>query len=196
MGNLRSVENALKRLSVDAYITSAPDKIMGADAVILPGVGAFADGMYNILSLGLADAIRQASASKPFLGICLGLQLLFEYSMESGKTEGLKIFKGSVEKIPAGVKVPHMGWNSIKITKTGPLFKGIEDGEHFYFVHSYHAVCRDISIVASITHYGVDIVSSIQKGNIFAFQFHPEKSSGSGLKILSNFCDLVMKGKK
>ncbi|MGM0365833.1 MAG: imidazole glycerol phosphate synthase subunit HisH [Actinomycetota bacterium] len=195
MGNIKSVENALKKLQAEVEVTSDPLVIQKADAVILPGVGAFSDGMKNICALGLADVIRQAVDRKPFMGICLGLQLLFDFSLEDGKTDGLKILAGSVERIPPGVKVPHMGWNSIEMLKESPLMEGIENGEHFYFVHSYHAVCKDRSIVGSTTRHGIEIVSSIEKDNVFAFQFHPEKSSASGLRILSNFCKMVQKGK-
>ncbi len=194
MGNIRSVENALKKLSVQVVVTSDAGRIRQADAVILPGVGAFSDGMKNISELGLAEAIRQAAAAKPFMGICLGLQLMFDYSLEDGRTEGLKIFGGSVESIPPGVKVPHMGWNGISILKQSPLLAGIEQGAYFYFVHSYHVRCRDHSMVSSTTVHGVQIVSSIEKDCIFGCQFHPEKSSASGLKLLRNFCNLAEKG--
>lgn len=194
MGNIRSVENALKKLSVQVVVTSDAHRIGQADAAILPGVGAFSDGMKNISELGLAAAIRQAAATKPFMGICLGLQLMFDYSLEDGRTEGLKIFGGSVERIPPEVKVPHMGWNGISTLKESPVLAGIEQGEYFYFVHSYHVICRDRSMVSSTTSHGVEIVSSIEKGCIFGFQFHPEKSSASGLKVLRNFCNLAEKG--
>lgn len=194
MGNIRSVENALKKLNVEVTVTSDTHIIKGADAVILPGVGAFSDGMKNIQSMGLVKAIKQSAASKPFMGICLGLQLLFDYSLEDGRNEGLKIFSGSVKRIPRGVKVPHMGWNSIKVLKKSPVFQGITNKEHFYFVHSYHVDCADRSIISSTTFHGIEIVSSIERGNLFGFQFHPEKSSGSGLNILRNFCNAAKKG--
>jgi len=195
MGNIRSVENALKKLPVEVALASDARTIEEADAVILPGVGAFSDAMKNLYRMGLVEAIKRAVVQKPFLGICLGLQLLFDYSLEDGKTEGLKVFAGSVERIPAGVKVPHMGWNSIEMLKKSPVFEGIGNGEYFYFVHSYHAVCKDRSIVSSVTRHGIEIVSSIECGNVFAFQFHPEKSSGAGLKMLGNFCNLAGKGR-
>lgn len=193
MGNIKSVENAFKRIGADVKVTDKPEVIGGAKAVVLPGVGAFRDAIGNLKRLGLyecvIDTIKQ---DKPFLGICIGLQVLFEYSMEGGKSPGLGIFKGSVEKIPEGVKIPHMGWNKIGIIKKDSrLFKGIVSGESFYFVHSYHAVCTDKEIISSITDYGIDIVSSIEKGNAYALQFHPEKSSTFGLQILKNFMEIA-----
>jgi glutamine amidotransferase len=174
-------------------VTDKPEIISGAKAVVLPGVGAFRDAIGNLKRLGLyecvIDTIKQ---DKPFLGICIGLQVLFEYSMEGEKTRGLSIFRGSIEKIPDGVKIPHMGWNKIGIIKNeSRLFKGIVSGESFYFVHSYHAVCADKEIISSTTDYGIDIVSSIEKGNAYAVQFHPEKSSTFGLQVLKNFMEIA-----
>lgn len=193
MGNIKSVVNAFIRIGADVKVTDKPEIIGRAKAVVLPGVGAFRDAIANLKNLGLyecvIDTIKQ---DKPFLGICIGLQVLFEYSMEGAKSLGLGIFKGSVEKIPDGVKIPHMGWNKILIKKKeSRLFKGIVSGESFYFVHSYHAVCTDKEIISSTTDYGTDIVASIEKGNAYALQFHPEKSSTFGLQVLKNFMDIA-----
>jgi glutamine amidotransferase len=193
MGNIKSVENAFKRIGADVKVTDDPEIIGKAKAVVLPGVGAFRDAIGNLKRLGLYECITDTIArDKPFLSICIGLQVLFEYSMEGAKSPGLGIFKGSVEKIPEGVKIPHMGWNKVRIIKKeSRLFKGIESGESFYFVHSYHAICTDKEIISSTTDYGIDIVSSIEKGNTYALQFHPEKSSAFGLKILKNFMEIA-----
>jgi glutamine amidotransferase len=193
MGNIKSVENAFKKIGAEVKVTDKPEIISRARAVVLPGVGAFMDAIGNLKRLGLYECIIDTIArNKPFLGICIGLQVLFEYSTEGAKSLGLGIFKGSVEKIPDGVKIPHMGWNKVRIIKKeSRLFKGIVSGESFYFVHSYHAVCTDKEIISSITDYGIDIVSSIEKGNAYALQFHPEKSSTFGLKVLKNFMDIA-----
>jgi imidazole glycerol-phosphate synthase subunit HisH len=193
MGNIKSVENAFKRIGADVKVTDKPEIICRAKAVVLPGVGAFRDAIGNLKRLGLYECIIDTIArDKPFLGICIGLQVLFEYSMEGAKSLGLGIFKGSVEKIPDGVKIPHMGWNKVRIIKKDSrLFKGIVSGESFYFVHSYYAVCADKGIISSTTDYGIEIASSIEKGNAYALQFHPEKSSTFGLKILKNFMDIA-----
>jgi glutamine amidotransferase len=189
MGNIKSVENAFKHIGADVLVTGSPDDMDRAAGVVLPGVGAFRDAVDNLKENGLDKKIVETVQSgKPFLGICIGLQVLFEYGMEGGKNRGLGIFGGTVEKIPDGVKIPHMGWNRIKILKRDSrLFEDVDDGESFYFVHSYHTVCRDRKIISSTTDYGVDIVSSIELKNIYGLQFHPEKSSRSGLKILRNF---------
>jgi glutamine amidotransferase len=193
MGNIKSVENAFKRIGADVQVTDKPEIISGAKAIVLPGVGAFREAIGNLQRLGLCDCIIDTiGQDKPFLGICVGLQVLFEYSMEGGKSPGLGIFKGSIEKIPDGVKIPHMGWNRIGIVKKeSRLFKGILSGESFYFVHSYHAVCADRDIVSSTTDYGIEIVSSVEKGNTYALQFHPEKSSTFGLQVLKNFMEIA-----
>ncbi len=189
MGNIKSVENAFRRIGADVMVTGKPVDLDKAAGVVLPGVGAFKDAVGNLAKAGMDKKIIEiTSTGKPFLGICIGLQVLFEYGMEGGKNRGLGILEGTVEKIPGGVKTPHMGWNKIKILKRGSrLFEGVEDEESFYFVHSYHAVCRDKWIISSTTDYGIDIVSSVEYNNIYGLQFHPEKSSLSGLKILSNF---------
>ncbi len=192
-GNLRSVQKALEALGNQAVITRDRDEILGADRVILPGVGAFGDAMEKLCQYGLADTIRQAAASgKPFLGICLGLQLLFESSEESPGVEGLAILPGKILRIPdhPGLKIPHMGWNSLSITPGSRLFQGIENGAYVYFVHSYYCKADDESIVAASTEYSTHIHAAVERGNIFACQFHPEKSSSVGLQILKNFIEL------
>lgn len=192
MGNIKSVENAFLKIGASVKVTSNPDVVDKANAVVLPGVGAFKDAMKNLEELNLINVIRRSLDEKLFLGICLGMQLLFEYSMENGKTEGFRVLEGIVEKIPPGVKIPHMGWNQINIKKQGSkIFEGIKNGEYFYFVHSYHVVCKDRNMVASVTDYGTEIVSSIEYKNIYAFQFHPEKSSTGGLKLLKNFWSMA-----
>lgn len=190
MGNLRSVEKALQRLGHEAKVTSNADEIAAAAGVVLPGVGAFADCMAYLDSTGLRRSVVEAiDSGRPFLGICLGLQLLFTESEENGIHPGLNVFAGRVKRFPTGrgLKVPHMGWNQIRIEKRSRIFDGVDDGSNVYFVHSYYVEANDPSIVASTTEYGVDFVSSVQAGNIFACQFHPEKSGKVGLAILDNF---------
>ncbi len=188
MGNISSVKNSFIKAGADIRVTADPAAIDGASAVILPGVGAYRDAYLNLKDRGLIGIIDNVIGKKPFLGICLGMQLLFDYSMEDGKNRGLGIFKGSVQKIPAGVKIPHMGWNQIDIKKKDSrILSGIDSGEYFYFVHSYHAVPDDPSIISSTAKYGSDLVASVEAGNIFGFQFHPEKSSTLGQVLVKNF---------
>ena len=192
-GNLRSVEKALEALGSRAVITRNRDEILGADRVILPGVGAFGDAMEKLHQYELVDTIRQAAASgKPFLGICLGLQLLFESSEESPGVEGLSVLPGKILRIPdyPGLKIPHMGWNSLSVTPGARLFRGIENGAYVYFVHSYYCKADDESIVAATTEYSTHIHAAVERGNVFACQFHPEKSGRVGLQILKNFIEL------
>lgn len=192
-GNLKSVEKALLSLGEETVITRDPAVIQAADKAILPGVGAFGDAMQNLRNFGLVDVIRDFAASgKPFLGICLGLQLLFEHSEESPGAEGLGILKGDILRIPPceGLKIPHMGWNSLDITEGAKLFQGIDQGAYVYFVHSYYLKAADESIVAASTNYSTTIHASVESGNVFACQFHPEKSSDVGLQILKNFVEL------
>lgn len=192
-GNLRSVEKALEALGSRAVITRNRDEILGADRVILPGVGAFGDAMEKLHQYELVDTIRQAAASgKPFLGICLGLQLLFESSEESPGVEGLSVLPGKILRIPdhPGLKIPHMGWNSLSVTPGARLFRGIENGAYVYFVHSYYCKAGDESIVAATTEYSTHIHAAVERGNVFACQFHPEKSGSVGLQILKNFIEL------
>ena len=190
MGNLRSVEKALQKVGAQTFITSSPEKVLIAEGLVLPGVGAFKDCMKNLREYGLIDALYQfIQSGRPFLGICLGLQLLFSESTEFGLYKGLDIIKGKVVQFSQNslVKVPHMGWNTVKIKEGVPLLQDIEDESYFYFVHSYYVVPEDKSIVTTTTHYGIEFVSSICHNNIFACQFHPEKSQEPGLKILKRF---------
>ena len=191
-GNLSSVQKALNFLGADNRITADPAEILAADRVILPGVGAFGDAMAAMRSRGLVDTVRAAAdGSRPFLGICLGLQLLFESSDESPGVEGLGILKGKIVSIPKdnGLKVPHIGWNSVSLKQKDGIFKGIEDNSYFYFVHSFYLKGADESVVAGVTDYGVEIECAVQKDNLCAVQFHPEKSSNAGLALLKNFLD-------
>ena len=192
-GNIRSVEKALLVLGQDVCITGDAEKIMSADRVILPGVGAFGDAMENIYRTGLDQVIRRVvDEGKPFLGICLGLQLLFERSEEAPGVEGLGILKGEILRIPEaeGLKIPHMGWNSLHLENDGRLFRGIEEQSYVYFVHSYYLKAADEKIVKASTEYCTHIHASAEQGNVFACQFHPEKSSEVGLHILKNFVEL------
>lgn len=189
-GNLHSVKNALDFLGAKSIITKNKDEILSADHIILPGVGSFGDAMECINNSGLTDTIRKAAdGSRPFLGICLGLHLLFEKSEESPEANGLGIFKGSVVKIPdCGLKIPHIGWNSIKLAKESRILP--DSNEFMYFVHSYYIKPLDDDIVSSHTVYGEKLAVSIESGNVFAVQFHPEKSGDAGLSILKKFISL------
>lgn len=193
MGNLASVKNALLKLGYDAMTTSHPEEILQAEKVILPGVGAFADAIGNIRRLGIDQAIFELTEIKtPLLGICLGMQLLFTESYENGVHKGLDIIPGRVEKfqIPTQFKVPQIGWNSIEVNPASRLLAGIPSGSYFYFVHSYYVVPEDEAVIAARTEYGVNFASALEKGRIFATQFHPEKSSELGLRILKNFGEM------
>lgn len=193
-GNIQSVSKALVHIGCEAFITRDKDKILKADGAVLPGVGSFGDTMDTMIEYGIKETvIEYAKSGKPFLGICLGLQLLFPKSEESPDAEGLGIFDGSITKIPSGegLKIPHIGWNSLDIKKNDGLFKGIGKNPYVYFVHSYFLNASDKSIVSAQTEYGVTIDAAVEKGNIFATQFHPEKSGETGLKILRNFADIV-----
>lgn len=192
-GNIKSVEKALISLGQEVCVTRDADEILQADKVILPGVGAFGDAMEKLHRYGLVDVIRKVVEKKtPFLGICLGLQLLFERSDEASGVEGLGILKGEVLKIPAaeGLKIPHMGWNSLHLKHNGKLFQNLGEETYVYFVHSYYLKAEDPSIVKATTEYGVSIDASVEQENVFACQFHPEKSSDAGLQILKNFIEL------
>ena len=189
-GNIKSVEKALQYLGQEARITGDKDEILAADRVLLPGVGAFGDAMKRLDDYGLSDVIRSyVKTGKPFMGICLGLQLLFDESEESPGVKGLGLLHGRIRRIPEGPgrKVPQIGWNDISISPSSRLFRGIPDGSYVYFVHSYYLDAADKSVVAATTEYGVKIDAAVEAGNIFACQFHPEKSSGVGLDILRNF---------
>ena len=189
-GNLKSVEKAFDYLGEKAVITRDRDEILGADRVVLPGVGAFGDAMEKLHRYELVDVIKEVAGSgKPFLGICLGLQLLFESSEETLGVEGLGICKGKILRIPdqEGLKIPHMGWNSLKYDHPGRLYRGIPEDSYVYFVHSYYLKAENPEIVVASTQYSTHIHASIEQGNVFACQFHPEKSSDVGLAILKNF---------
>lgn len=189
-GNLHSVKNALDFLGAESEITADVDKLLSASHIILPGVGAFGDAMRRLDSAGLTDAVRQAAdGSRPFLGICLGLQLLFERSEECPGINGLGIFRGSAVRIPdRGLKIPHMGWNSIRLTKPSRI---LPDGEPYvYFVHSYYIQPEDEGVISAYTEYGERLDIAIEHGNVFATQFHPEKSGDVGIEILKRFISL------
>ena len=193
-GNLRSVEKALLAIGETVIVTRNSEEILVADKVILPGVGAFGDAMRKLKEYGLVDTIHEAvDSGKPFLGICLGLQLLFRRSNESEGVEGLSILPGEILRIPEapGIKIPHIGWNSLKVTEGAKLFEGLGENPYVYFVHSYYLKADDESIVAATTEYGGTLIhASVQKDNVYACQFHPEKSGSVGMQILKNFAAL------
>ena len=194
MGNLRSVQKAFERVGHPATITSDPAVLADASKIVLPGVGAFRDAIAALRERLLVEPIRAAVHSgKPFLGICLGLQLLFDKSFEDGEYEGLGIVPGEVVRfdVPAEYKVPHMGWNQLRFRSRPPVFNGIDDGAHFYFVHSYYVVPRDPAVIATETEYSQPFCSSIWRDNLTAVQFHPEKSQHAGLRLLKNFAELT-----
>lgn len=190
MGNLRSVQKAFEKLGFEAVIARLPSEIAGAERLVLPGVGAFRDAIAELKRQDLVGPVCEHIASgRPFLGICLGLQLLMDVSYEDGEWEGLKVIPGSVVRFEnrPGLKVPHMGWNQLEVQRPSAILDGVPTGASFYFVHSYHVVPNDESVVATRTDYGSSFVSSIVRGNLFATQFHPEKSQRVGLKLLENF---------
>lgn len=189
-GNIKSVEKAIQFLGEEVIITRNPKEILSASRVILPGVGAFGDAMEKLHNYGLVPVIQEVVKRKiPFLGICLGLQLLFEKSEESPGVEGLGILQGEIKRIPdkEDLKIPHIGWNSLKYPNSGRLYRGIPEDSYVYFVHSYYLEAKEPEIVMASTEYGTYIHASVEKDNVFACQFHPEKSSTVGLKILENF---------
>lgn len=190
MGNLYSVKNALLAVGAEPVVTSDRDVIAAAERVILPGVGAFGDCMANLEKSGLIPVIRQLlDSGKPFLGICLGMQLLFEGSDEAPGVAGLGYFKGQVKYLPTSLKIPHMGWNKLELRSPSPLLAGV-GGEYVYFVHSFHAEPEDKSIITSVCDYGMEVTASVGRGNVQAFQFHPEKSSSVGMQLLKNFVEM------
>ncbi len=200
IGNLYSVEKALKFVGGEVKVTSNAEDLKNAEKLVLPGVGAFGDCMKNLEATGLIPTIlEQVLMHKPLLGICVGLQILFERSEESPNVRGLGVFKGEVKKIRAdGLKIPHMGWNSIQIGRKDNLIKfgaskllaGLEGKNYFYFVHSYHAVPSNENLVTAVTNYGENVTAAVELGKVFATQFHPEKSGDVGLKVLKNFIEL------
>lgn len=199
MGNLRSAQKGLEKAGVNALVTSDPAALLSADAVVLPGVGAFRDCMANLSEAGLVAPVMAAiEGGKPFLGICLGMQLLMTVSEEFGVHPGLDIIPGRVVRFDteAGLKIPHMGWNRVHHSGDNKLFEGLPDGSFFYFVHSYYVIPEDDSVVSGWTDYGVRFCSAIARDNLFATQFHPEKSHDHGLKILENFGKIVAEYKE
>ena len=192
-GNLRSVANALTRLGCQPKVTSRPRDLLNARAVILPGVGAAGETMKNLKTLGMVAPIRQfIGDGRPFLGVCIGLQILFAGTEEGGWHKCLGVIPGQVRKLPAGLKIPHMGWNQVKQIGSHPIFDGIPDEANFYFVHSYYVEPDDKSLVAGETEYGIRLCSVIARGNVIATQFHPEKSGELGLRMYGNFIKLAM----
>lgn len=192
-GNLRSVQKALEFLGAQGEITRDRQKILAADRAILPGVGAFEDAMLRLRQSGLDTAVTDFAASgKPFLGICLGLQLLFEESEESPGVKGLGIFQGKIKKIPGkeGLKIPHVGWNQLEITQPEGVLRGLGESPFVYFVHSYYMEPKNRDLIAAVTEYGIRLPVAVQKGNVAAVQFHPEKSGDTGLHILRNFIEM------
>ena len=193
MGNLRSVEKALTRVGAAVRIVSDGKSVLAADALVLPGVGAFGDCMANLEKIGLVGAIGEfIETERPFLGICLGFQALFESSEEAPGVKGLALFPGTVPRFAAnGLKVPHMGWNQLRVRRDDcPILKGVADGSYVYFVHSYYCQPKNPSVVCGTTDYGIEFCSMLWAGNVFATQFHPEKSQAVGLKMLENFVRL------
>lgn len=194
VGNLASVEKAFDFIGAKAMVTSSQEEVLKSDAVVLPGVGAFADAMNSLEKAGMVDTVKEViKRGKPFMGICLGMQLLFDYSEEGGdRVPGLGVLEGSIKLFPAdmGLKVPHMGWNSIDLKDECQFFSGLHEKPYVYFVHSYYLDAKDKSIVAAKCNYGLGFDAAIQKDNIFATQFHPEKSGDVGLQILRNFAKL------
>ena len=192
MGNLRSAQKAFEFIGFDAEITEDKDKIFKAKKIVLPGVGAFADAMERLNESGISEIIKQKTADgTPFLGICLGMQLIFDKSYEGGELQGLGLIKGEIKRfdLPNEYKVPHIGWNKLNM-KDNPLFNGISGDVYTYFVHSFHAVTDDTDAVIATSDYGEDFTAAVNKGNIYATQFHPEKSGDTGLKMLENFAKL------
>jgi glutamine amidotransferase len=193
MGNLRSVQKGFEKVGHSAVITSNPHELARADKVVLPGVGAFGDAMAELSRRGLVEPVREAALSgKPFLGICLGLQLLFDVGYEGGTHQGLGILRGSVVRFELAhdFKVPHMGWNQLQFRRPAPLLRGLADGVYCYFVHSYYVVPAEASVVAAETNYPTPFCSMIWRDNLFATQFHPEKSQRDGLQMLKSFAEL------
>ncbi len=192
-GNLGSVANAVAKVGYRPRVTKRPSEVLGAPAVILPGVGAAGDAMENLKAAGMADIIRQLiDANRPLFAVCVGLQLLLSNTDEGGGSECLNIIPGTVRRLPPGLKIPHMGWNQVKQTVKHAVFNGIPDEANFYFVHSYYADPIDQSVVAGTTDYGISFASIVIKNNLIATQFHPEKSGNWGLKMYANFLERAL----
>lgn len=187
-GNLRSIQKALERQGLQVRIIDAPDALEGAEALVVPGDGAFGPAMARFRAQGFADRIRAfVDSGRPFLGVCLGMQLLFEESEEDGLHRGLGLLPGRVVRLWGGVKIPHMGWNALRLLRPSPLLDGCATGEHVYFIHSYHAVPVDPELVAATVEYGGQVAAVVGRRNVWATQFHPEKSGGVGIRMLANF---------
>jgi len=192
MGNLRSVQKGLEKVGYQSFITSQPEQVVEAKGVILPGVGAFRDAMLNLQRTGLDEALRHVVAiRKPLLGICLGLQLIFEGSEENGWHDGLALMPGRVVRLPEGRKIPHMGWNQIYRCREEKVLQEIPEGTYYYFVHSYYARTEESNLIAAVSDYGIPVPAVVSRDNLIGIQFHPEKSSTLGLKILRNYGELV-----
>jgi glutamine amidotransferase len=194
MGNLRSVQKGFERVGHSAIVTSDPSQVAAASKVVLPGVGAFEDAMSELRRFNLIKPVLNAiDSGKPFLGICLGLQLLFDVGYENGRHDGLGVLPGEVVRfdLPKGLSVPHMGWNQLNIRRPAPILNGIAEGTYVYFVHSYYVAPKDPGMIATETDYGSPFCSMVWRDNVFATQFHPEKSQAEGLKILKNFAELA-----
>ncbi len=191
MGNLRSVQKAIERLGGKAEILTRPEELLKFSGVVLPGVGSFPAAAERLRENQWIEPIREAAVRRPFLGICLGLQLFFESSEEGEAAEGLGLLKGGVTRFPAGVRIPHMGWNRLKLKRSHPIFDGIGNGEYVYFVHSYYPAPADPAVTAATTDYGIEFASAVAKDNLVGVQFHPEKSQAVGLRILENFLKMT-----
>lgn len=192
MGNLKSVENALDLLDIESVVTDDEEVILNSNGIILPGVGAFPDAIDNIKKCGIDKVLKKAvDKGTPLLGICLGMQLLFEESEEVKISKGLGFLKGRIEKLKVPFKIPHMGWNSLKFKGNNPILKGINEGSYVYFVHSYYAVVGEEGILNAYAEYGVEVPGVVSKGNVYGIQFHPEKSGDVGLKMLKNFGEMI-----
>jgi imidazole glycerol-phosphate synthase subunit HisH len=192
MGNLRSVQKAFEKIGATARVVPFPRDIENARGIVLPGVGAFGQAMENLRAIGWIDPLRDACArGVPFIGICLGMQLLFESSEEMGQHEGLGILRGEVKRFSGELKVPQMGWNQIHIQRSSPLLRDVAEGSYAFFVHSYYCAPRDSDIILATTEYGIEFASMVGRGNVFGAQFHPEKSQSVGLKMLENFAAMA-----
>jgi glutamine amidotransferase len=196
MGNLRSVQKGFEHAGVpDVVVTADPATVAAAGGIVLPGVGAFRDAAASLVATGMREVLLERIAEGvPFLGICLGMQLLAGVGLEDGEWRGLGVMGGTCERLPGGVKVPHIGWNTVAYPRESSLFAGIDEDTAFYFVHSYHLRPADPGSVIGTTHHGIDFAAAVQRGSAFAVQFHPEKSSAMGLRLLGNFGDIVREG--